>query len=572
MRTHWSFLFAVVLLAGTAANSQTLLAGTTGSAEVGAWDASVEGSPEVAAEYEPVDGGPDLRLELRSDREGGTVELDAEVRDDNDQSLSLAFDVGRSLRSETAYTALVHRLGFDSLDHFAAVTNHGRVTLHTDMDPGQQYSIDYTLLEHRTELQFKSMDNLTVAVGYRHQEREGVRQQTNISHCDACHVINQARPVDESTTDARLEAEIAWDGGQVTASLVNREYQDDSAAITLLYDNALHPELRAPVFDNRLQYDSAEGPQRVGLQPDIDKETFEINGSFDDVGGFALTAGGAWATTENRFTGNEASYSGALVTAARAFKSWKLAFRGRSYSLDNDDVFVDAVERLGVAGPQAGRTYREIYGFDPDYLRRSSLDRQVFDSRLDLSRRLGGKRGRLRLFWDYLTIDRDNFEVAPGETKSITNVLGASWRTRPGKGWKTRLGFKHGETDSPFMNVNGAYSTLTSASSPNPFLPQAAQYYVSHAARIADTGASPSSWDELTARASRSTGSSTLSASYRWWDGDNSDGDLTDWSRTVQAATVALWSAPAARWDWHLAYTWNQTELDLPASIPLFDG
>lgn len=54
---------------------------------------------------------------------------------------------------------------------------------------------------------------------------------------------------------------------------------------------------------------------------------------------------------------------------------------------------VDAVERLAIAGPQADRNYRQIYGFDPDYLRRSSLDRQVFDSRLDLSRRLGFKHG-----------------------------------------------------------------------------------------------------------------------------------------------------------------------------------
>ncbi len=151
-------------------------------------------------------------------------------------------------------------------------------------------------------------------------------------------------------------------------------------------------------------------------------------------------------------------------------------------------------------------------------------------------------------------------------------MIGVSWRARPKKGWKTQLAFEHGEADNPFMHVDGAFSTLTSGSSPNPFLPQAAQYYVSHEARIADVGASPSSWDELTARASHSAGNHTFSASYRMWDGDNNDGDLTDWSRTVQSATVAFWSAPAAEWNWHIAYTFNDTELDMPASIPLFDG
>ncbi len=572
MRKHLSLLFAAVLLAAAAAGAQTTPTGTEGSAEVGAWDASAEGSPDKVGEYLPIDGGPNLYLDIFSNFDGGALEVEAEVRDDNDAVLSLGFDIGRAVRSYTDYTALVHRLGFRDLEHFDAATVHGRVTRQTDLVPGQIYELDYSVLDHRTEFQPRGMSNLTLAVGYRQQEREGVRQQTNISHCDSCHVINQARRVDESTTDARLEAQLAWTGGQVTASIVNREYEDNASPLSLLYDDALHPELRAPVFDNRLQYDSAEGPLPVGRQPDVDKEILEIDSSFDNVGGFALTAGGAWSTTENRFTGNEASYSGAIVTAARPLKNWNLSFRGRSYTLDSDDVFVDAVERLGVAGPQAGKTYREIYGFDPDYLRRSVLNRDVLETSFDLSRRLKGKKGRVRLSWDRKAIDREHLQVAPGETETVTNVLGVSWRARPKKGWKTQLAVEHGETDNPFMNVNGAYSTLVSGSSPNPFLPQAAQYYVSHAARIAETTASPSSWDELTARASHSAGSNTLTASYRLWDGENNDGDLTDWSRSVQAATIAFWSAPAPDWQWHIAYNWNSTELDLPASIPLFDG
>jgi hypothetical protein len=563
MRKHCILLFAVVLLAATVAPAQT-----EGTVEVGGFDASTDGNTDVVGEYRPIDSGLALDVDVESD----SAAFEAELNGDEDLVLSLEFDVNRSLRSLTEYTTLVHRLGFRNLDHFAAATNHGRVIQHTDLTPGQRYELDYTLLEHRTEFQPKGMDNLTFAVGYRQQERSGVRQQSNVSHCDTCHVINQSRAVDESTTDARLEAQIAWDGGQVTASIVNREYEDTAAATTLLYDNALHPELRAPVFDNRLQFDSAEGPQVVGQVPDIDKEIIEIDGSFDDVGGFALTAGGAWSTTENLYTGNEASYSGAVVSATKLFNNWNLSFRGRSYSLDNDNYFVDAVERLGVAGPQAGKTYRQIYGFDPDYLRRSALDRSVLETNFDLSRRLAGKKGTVRFSWDRMAIDRDNYEVAPGETETTTNVLGISWRTRPKKGWKTQLAFKHGETDKPFANVNGTFSPFTSGSSPNPFLPQAAQYYQFQDARIADESASPSSWDELTTRASHSAGSHTLSASYRFWDGDNDEGDLNDWGRSVQAATVAFWSAPAEDWQWHIAYNWNSTEMDLAASIPLFDG
>ena len=63
-----------------------------------------------------------------------------------------------------------------------------------------------------------------------------------------------------------------------------------------------------------------------------------------------------------------------------------------------------------------------------------------------------------------------------------------------------------------------------------------------------------------------------LAASYQWWDGSNSEGDLTDWSRTNQTATVTLWSAPAATWDWYVAYAYQDSQLDAPACIPIFDG
>jgi hypothetical protein len=33
-----------------------------------------------------------------------------------------------------------------------------------------------------------------------------------------------------------------------------------------------------------------------------------------------------------------------------------------------------------------------------------------------------------------------------------------------------------------------------------------------------------------------------------------------------------LWSAPAATWQWHVAYAWHVTEIGYPPTIPIFDG
>ncbi len=479
----------------------------------------------------------------------------------------------RWIRSETSYTALPHRLGHQPVEHFATATNHGRLTRNTDLDPDGIYEIDYLVLEHRTEFQSRSTGNLTFAINYRHQQREGVEQFTTVSHCDSCHVVSKARPVNETTTDTGLEASYAWNGNRVRATFLSRALEQGLSSISFLFDDAIHPELLTPLFDNRLQFDSAEGPQAVDIRPDIDKEVYSLDGSFSDVGGFTINADGVWLTTESRNAGLQSDYSGAHVTAARSFKKgWNMRWRARSYKIENDDVFIDLVERVGVAGPQAGCTYAEIYGFPADYIRVSSLDRQVTESKLDFSRRLGKKKGGHRFFWEYEETDRDNFEVAPGEMASTTNVLGASWRARPKKGLKTYVAFEHGETDNAFALVDGAFSTLTSPAVPNPFDLNGAQYFESHDARIADNTASPASWDEIKLRANYLSGNTSFTSSYRYWDGDNSDGDLTDWSRTVQTLTLTLWGAPAPKWQWHTAYAWNNTELGLPASIPLFDG
>ena len=540
---------------------------------LGGWDASVEGSPEQAAEYEPTDGGLELDLEALGLRDWGHFAIAVHSRDSDDYGATLDFDVNRSLRSHTEVTGLVHRLGHDPLENLEAATNHGRVVYHTDLDPLRAYEITYSQLIHRTELQPRRAPALTLGFDYRLQEREGHRQALVVSHCDACHVVSQSRPIDQRTQDAGVDAAVAWAGGSARVSFDHRTFEEDTPFITLLFDDALHPELRVPIFDNRLQWDSAQGPQPVHAIPEIEKNVGKVAFVFDDVGGFVVTLDGVWSTTENETTGLEADYQGATVSAVRVFGDNRLRWRARTLSIESDEAFIDIAEPVAIAGPQAGRTYREIYGFDPDFLRRSSLDRQVLESRLELSHRLGKKAGTVRLAWDFESTDRDFYEVAPGETETTENIVGLSWNARPRKGLRLSGSYRHGAIDHPFALVNGAFSTLVSPSVPNPFAPAGAQYYEFQNARIADTTASPESWDEFKLGLSRIfDDQSLLSASYRHWDGDNDDGDFTNWSKTSQSATVSYFAMPAPTWQWHLAYTWHDSELIFPTFIPIFDG
>ena len=86
------------------------------------------------------------------------------------------------------------------------------------------------------------------------------------------------------------------------------------------------------------------------------------------------------------------------------------------------------------------------------------------------------------------------------------------------------------------------------------------------------TTASASSWNRATVALGWSFAGATLTGRYVWWDGDNTDGDLTDWSKERQTATVTLWSPGGANWDWYLGWAYQDLSLDAPACIPVFDG
>ena len=566
---------AIVILPAWSALAQEAEDGveSSGYAALGGRTADVTDSPDLAAEYRDTDDNPVLGFVISSHQPNGSFTLQTKVLSDDDFDAALDFDIDRMVRSHTSYSSLLHRLGHDPMENLEATSINGKVVWHEDLAPDMDYDLTYEELRHRTEIQLAHLNAVTLAFSYREQQRSGHRQAYIVNHCDTCHIVSKPHELDERTTDGTLEAKVAWQGGHLVGQLTSREHRQGVNNLTHTYDDALHPELQVPVFDNRLQYDSAEGALPVDLWPDMDKDVGKVNLHFDDVGGFVVNGGGVWSETENRYTRLSSEYTGYIVNAARMFGTkTRLRWRGRVYSIDNDDVFVDTNERVTMAGPHAGQTYEDVYGVNYDFLRKSSLNRDVLDSGLDLSYRIGRKAGTLRFLWDYESIDRDHYQVAVGETETTTNVFGVTWNVRPAKGWKLWADVRHAEVDNPYMLVDGACSTLVSDRYDNPWQPETPQYDDQHQARIGDTTASPSSWDQARIRGSYTAGATTVSATYSWWDGDNSDGDLTDWSRTNQSATMTLWSAPAEHWEWYLAYSWQDSELEAPVCLPVFDG
>jgi len=577
MKTLQTFVLVTLLAAlptAVAAEDGDVTPDTTeGSIEFGGLFSDIDGSPDMAAEYLTIEEGPVGKIKLDTNQNWGALDLKFKYVAQDQNAGHLNFDIKRMVRSHNTYNKLPHRLGHDPMTYLESTSRNGKVVRHTDLSPNQDYVMNYAVFEDRTELQFPGFRPLTLAVGFREQVRNGHTQAFTTNHCDNCHIKSQAHQRDQQTTDGTLEAAVAWKSGVVRARYTNRKLRESTPSVTGTFDKNLHPELQAPVFDNRMQYDSDVGVVPVDLKPEINKDTTRLDFRWASKNGFAVTANGVWSETENRGTGNTADYSGYVVTAAKRFGNHlRLRWNGKVYQTETNSVYIDTIERVTPAGPHAGQTYFDVYGKNYDHTRYSALNRDGLKSRLDASYRFGRKLGTLRGIWDYEVIDREYYEVAPGEKKTTSNILGVSYRMRPAKGLRLEAEFKHGDVTNAFMAVDATCSTLVSPRYTNPWSPETPQYDDQHQTRIADTTATASSWNKAVLALGYTFGQSSLTGRYVYWDGDNTDGDLTDWSKQRQTATITFWSPGGASWDWYVGWAYQDMSLDAPACIPVFDG
>lgn len=547
-------------------------ADTTGSIQAGVWTSDISDNPEIVAPYTPADKTNALVLfTLKSHPTWGDVDAGVQWLDENWSRSFLNFNIGRTLLTRTTYRRFTPRLGHDPLTYAEAVTAHDRILRNTDTDPDRVYGYENAILEHRTELQ---LGVATLGFNFRDQRREGAHQGLIVSHCDNCHVSSVTRPLDESQQDIGLDAKVSWMSGFADASYTRRKLRQDVTSIDFLYDRARHPASQLTIFDNRVQYDSLDGPLESLVRPDVNKDIIKVNLQ-QSAGAFSLTGNGVWSNTENLYTGNEADYQGYFFSAARPFAGSRARIRVRSryYETDTSDYFYDTIEREGIAGPHAGKTYRDVYGIDVDYLRQSALNRKVWDLNADASFRLGRRAGSLTATWKLEDVNREYYEVAPGETRTTTNILGATWRPRPVRRLRFNVGYRHAWISNPYTLVGGACSDqVTDGPFASPFDPRAAQYYTMRAARIMDTTALAGSWDEISLRGSYTRGHTMVTGLYRYWGGQNDDGNLTDWNRTNQTATATFAWMPAPTWDGFVSYNYQRLENSAPACIAVFDG
>lgn len=523
-------------------------------------------------EYEQTseDGTIDGELKMKGANDGVYWQLYARPYDSMDQDYSASLDFRRILKASYSFHKLPHWLDNDPLTNIDSKMG-GKMNTYENLEVDADYVIAYSEHEAAMDLAIPSMPNLTFNFGYREQMRQGHRQQLSVSHCGNCHVEGVGREVDESTRDLIAGATLRAGVMTMDYTYLTRAFSDSASTPSRFYDNAMHP-VRGEIwtdpetgddvnygviFNARLQFEDETRP--VGLIPDVDKDSHKVRARFDLPGSASLVASAISASVENQWTGLATDSTGFHAQYTDRWgerNKWRFNMKVRHQSIDNDDIFIDV---------ENSEAYESRWGGDFDYLRQSSLNRDVTTAGADLSYR-SSRKMNIRGGVEWKSTDREHYLVADDETRTDAIRLYASLNLRPTRKFRARLTVKHDDISNPFASPNAVCESDIDDTADR-------QYWMRRGFRTGDVGAQPSSADQLRATATWSLNTkSTLSANIRWSDQSNDDLTYADWNRTLFQPGLTYNLALNEKAVFTAGYLRIQEETDTLFSIPVMDG
>lgn len=494
--------------------------------------------------------------------------------DNRDQDFWFSLDAHRYWRTTIRYTRLPHRLDHDPLDTLDAAKGT-IVVRHDDLNPGDVYAIARGELEIDSRFTLPQAPNVTFHFGFRDERRDGHTQARTLSKCANCHATAQTRGVDQVTQDFKAGVSAKFGRLAVEYSYLNRGFRERAPDPTVVYDLAMHPATQARIFDNRIQYQLADGPLPFNHIPEVRKASHSVRARLEMPREGLLNLSFVRATAENEDIGLDVD---SMVWSARYSmplgKRFFLTARFRQMQIQGDNLFIDVVEPLAIAGPQVGQPYAQLYPtYGPvDWLRESEESRRPTTAEFDFAYR-PARRTTLRAGYVFEQVKRDHFEVY----ETTKNVLRLNFTTRSAnRKWWLRTKYQFEDINDPFTNLNAAFTPViqpfpSPGSPPSPLL--GTQYYTLYRARQADLTNQPTrvhSWEYS------STWSPTprfsLSSHLRWRQNTNDNLNMSDWDNTTLSPGGEIWYAPHPKFSVMAGYYYLRGEGKTLFVIPVFDG
>jgi len=541
--------------------------------ELGGLVTTSDGYLGKVGKYLPMNDGirPATSVQVQGMSGSTFYNLDANYRGDIwDQGHRFDIDFGRILEFKVDYTSLMHRLGHDTMFNLDTASLARSGVSHEDFNPTDEYNINYSEVNAMAKLRIPQISFVDFYAGVRNQHRSGQYQARTLSKCSSCHVVGKTRSINNDNTDYKLGTNVRVAKASFDYSYTLREYRENEAAPTNTYLKKLHPEASSPVFDSRIQYDSVDGALPFNVIPDTNKNTHLVKLSVPIADSSILSGHYSNSRIENLMTNYKMDTS-SLAAGFSMLVGRRGVFNARvnRISIKNDNVFVDTVEPVDVAGPYAGQTYAEAYPTfgSADWTRKSTYNRETIDFDTSFKYRFSAKT-KARLTYEFKKIDRDNYEI---KTTTRHTVVGRfDWK--PSRQWKFAFKGTLRATDQPFTNLyTAAAGVVQDYGVPNPFAGQ--QFYDFHRAREAHLTNQPTDVQEAKGIITWNPNyrfSLTVDARYRWEKNDALN--FSVWSNDIINPGVNLWWTPANRLNITATYYYYAEKMKSLFAMPVLEG
>jgi hypothetical protein len=608
-QTYTWLLIAALLAVLTPPATLAEEAGLTGSVEVGAAGMSVKDEVNKVNEYDSFRDDNGLNPYIKTNFAGGNediqVEAEAAIMGDYANDVDLDVDVKRIFRFDGSYGEFRHWLSHDQLNYMdATMKSQGQTkpgspgsanpsVLAQDLVPDEDFFIIHKELELEGKVVVPAMPNVTLKTEFRQEKREGVAQETSMSHCSACHIEGNAKDIDETTEDIILGATGKFGMLTVDYEFMTRDFNDDSGALTNVYLLGAKPQQDLPTADflsQRLLFDEGNGEVPFSQTPDSEKDSHTLKARYDMSNDTVISAGYITADIESNKQDDvgvslsrntlETDYDSYNMRASTRFNNWRLTGYGRREEIDasNNTLTFTYANGADVPALEERITYESEEARDITTLGGNAVYRINSGT-------------SLRLGYEYEEIDRDLDEMMDTETHTIK----ASVRYRPNSKLNTRASYTYKDIEDSFVNPHGNKGP-TGAYGPNGEviyydgtklvyqesgtgniidinLPGKDWYEPAfYSQRSAEATNQPENVHELKASATWSPSANYSVTAYARYRTEENDLNFSTYEQDTFSPGVNVWWAPISNLNMTMAYNFNKMETENQMCVGWYHG
>jgi len=449
----WMILALVLIFTGcfhglfAAENNKASVDVSVGYSFVGTNDESTK-----VAEYETTRSSATTEIKGKANIGLFEVEGYGLYRDRDDKTWAVDMDFGRVFRINYDYMSFIHRLQHDYLykdeprvpKAFPPNNVSGLVAMNpfwrtdpelyfagaqmlaaTDLDPGKDYQIVRSEQKISVNMQLPFFPYLTFKAMAKKEREFGWRQHTLMTgKCTPCHIVGTSRRINQFTRDFVLGGTLKYGIVTVDYSHLWRHFDNQAGQPRITFDYVLAPEAETDMFRRRLLYDSEYDydlffstrefvPTNVERLPyaeipDIGKTTDKLKVKVDLPYRTTLFGYFVYSDVKNSYIDKDydTTVYGLRLTT-RPLRNLTLSLRTKYYTIDNDDVKVklenysndDAFDSIYQKWGAVDASYF-------DYVRKSNLDRDVWEAGADVKYTLSNY--YVRVGYKYTYINRDH--------------------------------------------------------------------------------------------------------------------------------------------------------------------